>query len=315
MDLSRDTCAMRAANTQSMKKLIALFVVLAGMSSPVDARSPQSSADELLAADRAFSAASAKTDLISGLSAMFAADIAMPAPTGIAYGSAKAIAALKANPANAGAKAVWTPVRVAVSGDGRHGFTAGLMTITRADGSINPAKYLTYWEKQQDGWRALAYKRVPSPLKSPDLTVTYLLPKAIVASKSDAAAIERDRESLAEAERSFSREAQTMGIGAAFTKYGRPDAINVYGGTDAQPFTTGSVAIGEQVGQGQAPNTSSVTWGPEKTFIAPSGDFGVTVGYIAPKNPGADGKIPPPFAFFTIWKRDAPDAPWRYIAE
>ena len=36
---------------------------------------------------------------------MFAADVAMPAPGTIAYGSQKAIEALKSNPANAGAKA------------------------------------------------------------------------------------------------------------------------------------------------------------------------------------------------------------------
>src|SRR6185436_16692087 len=91
---------------------------------------PQQIADELLAADRAFAGASAKTDLISGLSAMFASDVAMPTPTGVVYGSQKAVDALRANPANTGAKAVWTPARVALSTDGTHGFTAGFMTIT-----------------------------------------------------------------------------------------------------------------------------------------------------------------------------------------
>ena len=79
------------------------------------ASAPQQIADELLAADRAFAAASAKTDLISGISAMFATDVAMPAPTGIAYGSQKATEALRSNPANTGARAEWTPVRVALN--------------------------------------------------------------------------------------------------------------------------------------------------------------------------------------------------------
>ena len=39
-------------------------------------QTPQQVADELLAADRAYSAASAKTDLISGIAAMFADDVA-----------------------------------------------------------------------------------------------------------------------------------------------------------------------------------------------------------------------------------------------
>ncbi len=275
--------------------------------------SPQQIADELLAADRAFSAASAKTDLISGLSSMFAADVAMPAPGTIAYGSQKAIEALKSNPANTGAKLEWTPVRVAVSADGTHGFTAGFMTITRADGTINPAKYLAYWEKQSTGWRVLAYKRTPARAAAPAVAVSYVLPKQIVAARNDAAAIEKNRESLAEAERSFSREAQTMGIGEAFKKYGSPDAINL-GGPDALTFVMGNDAIGNSVGAGVAPNTSPVNWGPDKTIIAASGDFGVTIGYIVRNEPGADGKIPPGQPFFTIWRRNIGGA-WRYIAE
>jgi hypothetical protein len=277
------------------------------------ASSPQQIADELLAADRAFAAAGAKTDLITGISSMFAAEVAMPTPTGIAYGSQQAIDALRANPANTGARAEWTPARVGLSGDGKHGFTAGFMTITRADGSVNPAKYLTYWERQSSGWRALAYKRMPAKSAAPSMTVSYLLPKQIAAPKNDAAAIEKHRESLAEAERSFSRDAQTMGIGAAFKKYGSPDAINL-GGPDSATFTLGNEAIGAGVGSGQPANTSPVNWGPEKTFIAPGGDFGVTIGYIVRNKPGADGKISPGQPFFTIWHRDAAGA-WRYVAE
>lgn len=298
-----------------MKKLVFVLLVLLGVSSPNVAASPRAAADELLAADRAFAAASAKTDLITGLSAMFAAEVAMPAPGGIAYGAQKAIEALKANTANIGAKAAWSPARVGISADGRHGFTAGFMTITRADGSVNLAKYLAYWEKQADGWRALAYKRVPTQLKAREIDPVYVLPKTALTSKMDAAAMESAREGLAEVERSFARDAQTMGIGAAFAQYGSADAINLFGGSETEPFTLGSVAIGQQVGQGQPPNTSSVNWGPEKTIIAASGDFGVTIGYIVPNKPGPDGKLPPKQPFFTIWKRDLPNGKWLYIAE
>jgi ketosteroid isomerase-like protein len=269
--------------------------------------SPQQIADELLAADRAFSAASAKTDLISGLTSMFAAEVVMPAPGTIAYGSQKAIEALKANPANAGARVEWAPARVGISGDGRHGYTAGFMTVTRADGSVQAAKYMTYWEKQSNGWRAVAYKRAPAKAAPPAIPMGYVLPS------TDAAAIDRARESLADAERSFSRDAQTMGIGAAFKQYGSPDAAN-FGGPDTPTFIFGNEAIGANVGQGAPPNTSPVNWGPEKTIIAASGDFGVTIGYILRNQPGADGKIPPGQPFFTIWRKDAGGA-WRYIAE
>jgi ketosteroid isomerase-like protein len=292
-----------------------LFLALVLVPALVTAQSssPQQIADELLAADRAFAAASAKTDLITGLSTQFAGDVAMPTPAGFVFGSQKAIDALKANPANTGAKAEWIPARVAVSSDGKHGFTAGFMTITRADGSVNPAKYLAYWERQAGGWRALVYKRTPAKSAAPATPVSYVLPKQIVPAKNDAAALEKNRESLADAERSFSRDAQTMGIGPAFKKYGSPDAINL-AGPETLTFVMGNDAIGDNVGSGAPPNTSPVTWGPEKTIIAASGDFGVTIGYIVRNQPAADGKTVPGQPFFTIWRKDA-DGVWRYIAE
>ena len=71
-----------------MKLLLPLLITLFVTE---QSQTPQQIADELLAADRAFAGASAKTDLISGLSAMFASDVAMPTPTGVVYGSQKAI--------------------------------------------------------------------------------------------------------------------------------------------------------------------------------------------------------------------------------
>jgi ketosteroid isomerase-like protein len=187
------------------------------------------------------------------------------------------------------------------------------MTVTRADGTLQPAKYMAYWEKQSAGWRVLAYKRAGAQSAAPAIPVGRVLPKQITAAQSDAAAIERHRESLADAERSFSRDAQTMGIGPAFKLYGSPEAAN-FGGPDTPTFVFGNEAIAANVGAGVPPNTSTVNWGPEKTIIAASGDFGVTIGYIVRNQPGPDGKVPPRQPFFTIWRRDATGA-WRYIAE
>jgi len=116
----------------------------------------------------------------------------------------------------------WAPVRAAVSGDGQHGFTAGFMTMRLADGKEVPLKYLSYWEKRVEGWRVRVYKR--GQAKSlPSLTpMSNVLPARIVTGSSDAATIERYRQSLAEAETSFSRDAQTLGMRAAFTQYGSP---------------------------------------------------------------------------------------------
>lgn len=276
---------------------------------------PQQVADELLAADRAFAAAAAKTDLAGGISAMFASEVAMPAPGGFAFGSQKAIEALRDNPANKGARAEWTPARVGISADGRHGFTAGYMVVHRSDGTQSPAKYLAYWEKQQAGWRVLAYKRAPAKMPPPKVEVTTApLPTEIFIPKADAAAIERFRVSLGEAERFFSRTAQKIGIGPAFKQFGSPHAINL-GPPDSPTILLGNEAIAASVSRGGAPNSSPVNWAPERTIVAASGDFGVTIGHINANQPGADGKTSPPQPFFTIWTRGSLKDPWRYIAE
>ena len=301
---------------------LSIFVTVSAQSSP------RAVADELLAADRAFAAAARQTDIVTGLATMFAPDIALAHAGGIAYGRDKAIEALKASPINAGARIEWTPARVSVSGDGRHGFTAGFMTLHRvhpttqspprgdpgADKTTTPLKYLGYWEKQTDGWRVLAYKRGIAKTAAPAMTVSYVLPKQLVPPATDAATVERYRESLAAAERSFSRDAQTMGIGPAFKQYGDPEAINL-GGPDVATWLLGNEQVATGVGSGVPPNTSPVSWGPEKTIVAASGDFGVTIGYIVSNAPGPDGRIPPGQPFFTIWKRSSPKDRWLYIAE
>ena len=275
---------------------------------------PQTAADELLAADRAFAAAARQKEIIPALSAMFAPDVIVTTGPNIVTGATNVVEALKANPLNTGGSLEWTPARVSVSGDGRHGFTAGFMTVRRADGSSQPLKYLAYWEKKQEGWRVIAYKRGIAKQPAPAMAISYVLPKQIVTSPADAATIERYRESLADAERSFARDAQTMGIGPAFKQYGDPEAINL-GGPAVAAFLLGNQQIGEAVGGGAPAGSSPVNWGPEKTIVAASGDFGVTIGYIVPNKPGPDGKTPPNQPFFTIWKRESPSASWKYIAE
>lgn len=265
-----------------MKKPLLLLLILFGPTLDARQPTPQSIVEELLAADRVFSVASGKSDVVSGLSAMFGDDILLMHAGGIASGKANAIDALRQNKANAGAKIEWTPLRAAISGDGRHGFTAGFMNLRTADGKETPLKYLAYWQKQAAGWRVTVY-----------------------------------RKSLEDAETAFSNDAQVVGIGPAFTKWGSPDAINL-GPPDVPVFIVGNDRIGVGVGVGggsQAPG-SPVRWGADqKTIVAASGDFGVTVGHIVPNAPGADGKPQPGRPFFTIWRRDSVRDPWRYIAE
>lgn len=269
-----------------------------------------SKVDELLSADRAFSAASAKTDLISGLSAMFAVDVAMPGPPGKMFeGKAAVVEALQANSDNANASIEWSPIRGGISADGLHGFTFGYMTLHKPDGSTAPLKYLAYWIKGTDGWRVAAYKRGLRAEGSVSLELLPAsLPPAELRPVTDSTTIARHRESLDRAERAFSDESQRIGLGAAFVKYGSTDAMNL-GGPTSPAFVLGSEAIGKLVSGGNLDAPSQLNWAPDRVLVASSGDLGVTIGTINRNDKSAS------FPFFTVWRRATPNHPWRYIAE
>ena len=306
----------RRAAGVAMAMLCAACVAPPPGSPPSGAGSPQATVDELLAADRAFSAASAATDVVSGLSAMFAADVAMPVPGArFSTGVQEAVAALRANPDNAKSRAEWVPVRGGISADGRHGYSWGYMTLRKPDGTTTQFKYLSYWVKERDGWRVAAYKRRPRPEGDVSLApVAASLPPRMVAASTDAAAIERYRMGLDETERAFSADAQVIGLGVAFARYGTADAVNM-GGADDTAFVVGSEAIGEMVSDGKPAEASPLSWAPDRTLVATSGDLGVTIGLIRRNKPSADPNAPPGFPFFTVWQRRSPNDPWRYIAE
>jgi ketosteroid isomerase-like protein len=275
---------------------------------------PQTVVDDLLAADRAFAAASAKTDLVTGLSAMFADDLVIPMPPGrFVEGKTAVVDALRTNADNLTARTEWTPAGGGVSADGQHGFTFGYMTIHRADGTDLPLKYLAYWVKSRDGWRVAVYKRARANAAPASVAmVRPALPQKIVDRTEDAATIERARKSLDEAEHAFSNEAQQVGLGRAFVQFGTADSINL-GRPDDVTVVTGSDNIGRMVGESYAPGVSPVSWAPERVIVASSGDLGVTIGWITPNSP--DANRPPRNPFFTIWRRANGNAPWRYIAE
>jgi ketosteroid isomerase-like protein len=299
--------AARFARLMPMAMIVALPIVTA-------AATPQSVVDELLAADRAFSAASAKTDLVSGLTAMFADEVVIPNPPDrFAEGKAAVVAMLRANADNARSRTEWTPVRGGVSADGQHGFTVGYMTLHRPDDTTLALKYLAYWVKRPEGWRVAAYKRSRAGEGSAShAMMAPALPAQLVAPSTDAAVIARHRESLDTAERAFSNEAQKIGLGPAFAQFGSADAVNLGGAGDAG-IVVGAENIARTVSNGQPADGSTLNWAPDRVIVASSGDLGVTIGMIHPNTPRAGQ--PANFPFFTIWRRASPTAPWRYIAE
>ena len=282
---------------------------------PTDARSPRAVAEELLAADRAFSTVSAKTLLVSGLSAQFDDDVIMTVPGGFARGKVAAVAALAAHPDSADAHIAWTPVRAGISADGRHGFTFGTMVLTRADDSEVPLKYLAYWRRGPSGWRVIVYKRTrrPADAGAAPAMMAPALPLRLVVAEVGAATRATYAQSLTRVEREFSDQAQVIGLGAAFERYGRSDAINL-GGADVADFLVGPKTIARHVAAGQPAGGSTVSWAADEVIVADSGDLGVTIGMIR-RNAAAAGEGAAPVPFFTIWRRNSPGQLWAYIAE
>ena len=291
-----------------------LILALLFLAGPALAQPRRAEVEQLLAADRAFAAAAARApSAADGLAPMFDAEAVMPVPgagPGFATGRDAVIAAFRDSPAFREGRLSWAPIRGGISADGRHGFTYGYLTLPGGDPARRNRKYLAYWIRRPEGWRVAAYRQLP---RAPGPVPTAMLPPSLPAfaarATAGAAAIEAHRATLHAAEQAFSDRAQRIGLRAAFREYGRPDAMNMGG---PGPISVGLDALTAGFPEGET--TSPVSWRTERSFIASSGDFGVSIGTIR-----ANGAVPEgqsaSFPFFTVWRRDRPGAPWRYVAE
>ena len=271
---------------------------------------PQAALDQLLAADRAFSSAAARSGGVSAFGEMFAPDVimfAVPVP-GIAHGRDEALATLTRALGGTAGHSEWTPIRGGLSADGQQGFTFGYMTTREEGQPTRYAKYLSYWVLRPEGWRVALFKRVPR--QEGEVSTALMapaLPHRLVPVRRNARALEAAEAALAARERAFSDESQRIGLGPAFVAFGSEDAVNVGGGP---AFTIGNRAIGESQGTGPSP----LVWSPDGALVSSSGDLGVTWGMLrrtGPTPPGRLARIP----WFTIWRRAGPSAPWLYVAE
>lgn len=266
---------------------------------------------ELLAEEARLAKTAEALDPATGITSMMADDVRLYTRGGPFKGRAAALEALKANPANAGKKASWRLIKSGISGDGTHGFTFGYLTIDGGDPKTAQRRYLAYWVKGAQGWRVAALKQA---LRAPGEAEIAALPQSIPADAAHAGHRPRPdpvqaRQGLIDAEKAFSDRAQVAGIGAAFTEYGRSDAIN----NAPDKIQVGAAAIGAAVGGGET-GPSPVSWNADDLLVAPSGDLGINFGMIRPNGPPPEGQ-PAAIPFFTIWMRDGPDQPWRYVAE
>jgi ketosteroid isomerase-like protein len=257
---------------------------------------------DLLAADRAYSQAAKGRDAVSGLSAMFDGEAVMVSggAAGLIRGRAAIRERLAARPENLTAEVEWQPVGGGISADGTQGYTYGGLTLRPKEGAPVAQKYLAYWIRRPEGWRVFAYKRAGRRETTPLAAAAPVI--GMGARTDDAVA------TLTAAEKAFSDEAQTVGLRAAFRKWGRPDSVNI-GAADA--IAVGADAIGAGVA-GPEPG-SPVTWAADEVLVAPSGDMGLSYGLLHAKSPpkGQPATIP----FLTVWARPKPGDPWRYVAE
>lgn len=289
-----------------------LLITLLLVASPTTAKSldPKAAVEQLLAADRAFSDQAAKAaDPVAGLAPMLDAEVVVPAPgKGLVTGRDAVLGVFHDSTSFKEGKVSWAPVRGGISADGTQGFTYGFLSLTGGDPARRERKYLAYWVKRPDGWRVVTYRQqvreageVSREMFPPSL------PAKAVKAKSDERLIMRNKLAVASAEKSFSDRAQLVGLRQAFAEFGRPDAMNMYSGAG---FTYGLDSV---VANFKEEGPAKIHWSTERSFAASSGDLAVSIGTIVPNETAADGK--PGFPFFTIWRRDGPDQPWRYIAE
>lgn len=277
---------------------------------------PDAQAMTLLEVDRRLGAVAATKTMPDGLASMLAPDAMAPAPgVGFLEGRDAILAALARDTLNATSRANWVPVRAGVSSDGSHGVTIGLLTVTRASGAAQEYKYLAYWVRVADGWRAQVWRRTPRAAGATSTTneAPWLSQAGGAAPRAlSGAALESARRELMAMETIFSDSAKRIGIGPAFEALGAPDAMHL-GGPQSPDLIRGNVAIARSV-QGDGPvGASPVTWSAERALIAPSGDLGVTLGFIVPNGAGTNGNPPQRFPFFTVWRRGP--AGWKFIAE
>jgi ketosteroid isomerase-like protein len=286
-----------------------LLLALALIATPAFAKpaDPKTAVDELIAADRAFSAEAAKApDPVRIFTTMFDAEVVMPSPKGHAIGRDAVLALFRENPSYKEGTVSWVPIRGGISADGTQGFTFGFLSLTGGDPARRERKYLAYWVNQPEGWRVVAYRQ---QVREAGEVSKEMLPPSLPAfsaePRDDPKLIADHNLSVAAVEKAFSDRAQVVGLKRAFREYGREDAMNMYGGAG---FAVGLDAVTAGFKEG---DPTAIHWSTERSFAASSGDLAVSIGTIKPNDPKDSAAFP----FFTVWRRDGPDKPWRYIAE
>ena len=283
-----------------------LFIAAPLAAEPVQ---PKAALDELVGAERKLSDAAANLSPAEGITSLLADDALLYTRGEPVRGKQAAAASLSANPSNRGTHASWRSIRAGVSADGQHGFTLGYLDVNGGEAKTARRRYLAYWIRGAEGWRVVALKQLIRAEGEADAPAQpAALPRRGAA--PEPANTAAHKASLMAAEKAFSDRAQVVGVRQAFREKGRPDAINLFG---KDGFVIGLKAIGENPAL-EPGDRATIHWSADDAIVASSGDLGVTFGTIRPNASPEPGQ-PDAMPFFTVWMRDDPSKPWRYVAE
>lgn len=194
----------------------------------------------------------------------------------------------------------WHPAEAAVSADGEHGYTFGMMMAIRPNSTGSPAvdwgRYLTYWRRDGGRWRiAVLTFRLPGASAAAPVAVADAPWPALPST-------------VAEADRRFSAASQERGAGEAFAEFAAPDAVLV--GTTGVPVR-GPTELREALSR--ALGAYDVRWEPCAGALAPSGDFAFTVGVGEFRQRDQPDRVS--FTkYLTVWRR-LPTGEWLWVAD
>ena len=266
----------------------------------------------LLAADKAYSDFSAKTNLLEGTMNMVAQAIIYIAPGAYITTADQVRTLLLSNPANSIAVLTWTAVRADVSADAQRGYTYGFTEIKQPDGSILPGKYIAYWKRQSDGaWKLGAYRRNVRPAGAVALTPppgfeTPSYKHYRYFPKTDATS---ELAVVFAADQAFSDLAQS-GVSSAFVAFAAPDAA-VLGRTAAIGFGTQAIIDNQKDAL-----PGSLIWSPSFGDVAETGDIAFTTGIalIRTKNPDGTWTVTGQGKYLTVWKKQL-NGEWKFVID
>ena len=262
---------------------------------------------ELLAADRAHSAATEARGFVEGFTAPLADDArVLLASTGLLRGREAATAYI-AGSGLARSRMRWETFRAEVSADGRTGYTFGGGVYTRANGTTAYSRNLAFWKRGEDGaWKVAAL------LVNLTNTATRPAPEGFGtrhdngvrgAHPTDPAVSAAE---AMQADRDFAALSQATTPGNAFMAFAAADGVVMGGPTYGK----------EEIGAEFDPTSGlRIVWGPIEGGASGSGDLAFTIGLATTLAPQPDGTVATLHSkYLTVWQKQ-PSGEWRYLAD